>query len=387
MMPDFDSVVVGAGVIGLTVARALALAGHRILVLEKASRAGTETSSRNSEVIHAGIYYPKGSLKAELCVEGRDLLYAYCAAKAVPHRCIGKLIVATSLQEEAKLETIKAQAEGNGVHDLKWLSQAEAHALEPEVRCTKALFSPSTGIVDASNFMLTLQGDAEAEGANFAFNATCTAVQKKSSHFTIVAVDASGEETEVTCKHVINCAGHGAHAVASSAMGVEVTRLPPRYIAKGSYCSLSGRAPFTHLIYPVPVSGALGIHATLDLAGAVRFGPDITWIDSLDYTLSPDLPQQFSAAVEAYWPAVRNRTLTPTYCGIRPKIHGPDSGFADFHIQDEREHGIAGLVNLFGIESPGLTSSLALAARVAARLDVTFSNSKGARAAIPAEGV
>lgn len=365
MTPDFDAVVVGAGVIGLAVARQLALAGLQVLVIEKAARAGTETSSRNSEVIHAGIYYPAGSLKAKLCVEGRTMLYDYCAPHHVETARLGKLIVATSADEEAKLQAILSLATGNGVGDLQWLSKADVGMMEPEVTCTRALFSPSTGIVDATAFMLALQGDAEECGAGFAFNTAFSAAKKSDGVFIITATDSGGETIEITSRLLINCAGHGAHAVAQSIDGLTADRLPPSFMAKGSYCSVSGKSPFTHLIYPVPVSGALGIHATLDLSGAVRFGPDIEWIGNMDYGLSSNLPQKFSAAIENYWPGVRQHTLTPSYCGIRPKIHGPQSGFADFCIQDQESHGIGGLVNLFGIESPGLTASLAIAKRIA----------------------
>jgi L-2-hydroxyglutarate oxidase LhgO len=365
---DIDIIVVGAGVVGLAIARELALAGHSVIAIEKAAGAGTETSSRNSEVIHAGIYYPQGSLKARLCVEGRSLLYDFCASHGVEARRIGKLIAATSRAEEEKLHAIAALARANGVDDLQWLSASEAACLEPEVRCTRALFSPSTGIVDSSGYMLALQGDAEAHGASFAFRTECVSAKPQDGAFIVTARSEDGEETRIVSRRFINCAGHGAHAVASSVEGFNSALLPPKHFAKGSYCSLSGRAPFSHLVYPVPVPGALGIHATLDLAGAVRFGPDITWVETLDYSLSPQLPHMFAAAVSSYWPGVEAARLEPSYCGIRPKIHGPDKGSADFLIQHEAAHGIAGLVNLFGIESPGLTASLAIARHVAAAL-------------------
>jgi L-2-hydroxyglutarate oxidase LhgO len=253
----------------------------------------------------------------------------------------------------------------NGVDELHWLSAAEVAQLEPELRCTKALFSPSTGIVDAKAFMLALQGEAETLGAGFAFNTSYTHARRQEGVFIIAATGANGEISELTCAALINCSGHGGHDVAMSVQAYQPERLPPRFLAKGNYCSVSGRSPFKHLIYPVPVSGALGIHATLDLAGAVRFGPDIQWIDTLDFSLPPGLPKKFSEAVRKYWPGVLDRELSPSYCGIRPKIHGPEHGFADFLIQDKAQHGIPGLINLFGIESPGLTSSLAIAKRVA----------------------
>jgi len=365
MAPDVDAVIVGAGVIGLAVARELALQGKEVMVLEKATGAGTETSSRNSEVIHAGIYYPTGTLKARLCVEGRDLIYDYCASHGVETKRLGKLIVATSPEEEAKLQSIKALASANSVDDLQWLSPSDVSDLEPEIHCTRALLSPSTGIVDAQGFMLALQGDAEALGAGFAFNTRFISARKQDGFFIISASGTDGESTELSSTILVNCAGHGAHDVARSIENYAAPRLPPKHMAKGNYCSVSGKPPFRHLIYPVPVSGALGIHATLDLANAVRFGPDIQWIDTFDYSLPAGLPEKFTSAIEAYWPGVRDRALLPSYCGIRPKIHGRESGFADFQIQGEREHEIAGLVNLFGIESPGMTASLAIARHAA----------------------
>ncbi len=361
MSADFDSIVVGAGVIGLAIARELSLAGQSVLVVEKAPSAGTDTSSRNSEVIHAGIYYPTDSLKARLCVEGRELLYGYCASRGVETKRIGKLIVTTSAEEEGKLQNIRALAKANGVDDLQWLSQADVSKLEPEVACTSALFSPSTGIFDAAGFMLALQGDAEANNATFAFNATLTSAYQDGNSFVVSVQSTDGEVTKLSCTHLINCAGHGAHEIAKKIAHYPVEKLPPRFLAKGSYCSVSGKSPFQHLIYPVPVAGALGIHATLDVGGAVRFGPDIQWIETLNYDMPAGLPEKFASAVAAYWPSVKDRALTPGYCGIRPKIHGPSRSFADFKIQREDEHGIPGLTNLFGIESPGLTAALAIA--------------------------
>lgn len=361
MSVDFDSVIIGAGVIGLATARELALAGRSVLVLEKATAAGLETSSRNSEVIHAGIYYPTGSLKAKLCVRGRDLLYAFCAAAGVETRRLGKIIVATSPEEEAKLQSIKALGTANGVTDLQWLAADDVARLEPELRCSRALFSPSTGIVDAKAYMLALQGEAETRGASFAFNTGFAGAKRRDGLYHVTAQGSDGETVDITCTSLINAAGHGAHAVAAAVEGVRRAQLPPRFLAKGSYCSVSGKSPFTHLVYPVPVAGALGIHATLDMGGAVRFGPDIQWITDFDYSLPDGLPEKFATAVESYWPGVRGRTMSPSYCGIRPKVHGPEQSAADFIIHGEAEHGIGGLVNLFGMESPGLTASLAVA--------------------------
>ena len=361
MSVDFDSVIIGAGVIGLALARELALAGRSVLVLERAASAGLETSSRNSEVIHAGIYYPTGSLKATLCVQGRDLLYDFCTSAGVETRRLGKIIVATAPEEEIKLQSIQALATANGVDDLQWLTADEVARLEPEVRCTRALLSPSTGIVDATAYMLALQGEAETHGASFAFNTAFGGARRRDGLFHMTARSSDGEAVDITCTSLINAAGHGAHDAATGVDGVSPAQLPPRFLAKGNYCSVSGKSPFTHLVYPVPVAGALGIHATLDMAGAARFGPDIQWITGFDYGLPDGLPEKFSAAVESYWPGVRDRTLSPSYCGIRPKVHGPEKSAADFIIQGEAEHGIRGLVNLFGMESPGLTASLAVA--------------------------
>lgn len=364
MTANFDAVVIGAGVIGLAIARKLSMSGQQVLVLETVSRAGTGTSARNSEVIHAGLYYPTNSLKALFCVEGRQQLYDFCAEHGVATRRVGKLIVATSVTETAALEKIQSQAIANGVSDLEWLSVAQVSTLEPEIRCTAALLSPSTGILDVQGYMLALQAGAESFGTTFAFQTAFSGAEKRGELFDVFTRGVGGETGRLKCRTLINCAGHGAHAVAATIAGFPVDRLPPRFLAKGSYCSLSGKAPFNHLIYPVPVSGALGIHATLDMAGAARFGPDIQWVDCLEYGLPAGLPENFAAAIQAYWPAVDARDLSPSYCGIRPKIHGPDEGFADFSIQFDDRHGVAGLVNLFGIESPGITASLAIAKHV-----------------------
>jgi L-2-hydroxyglutarate oxidase LhgO len=367
---DFDSVVIGAGVIGLAVARQLSMAGCSVLVLEKAHAPGTETSSRNSEVIHAGIYYPTGSLKARLCIEGRKMLYGYCASRNVAMKPLGKIIVATMPEEEKKLEAIAALAKANGVGDLKWLTAGEVAALEPEVFCTRALLSPSTGIINSGAYMLALQADVQSNSATIAFNTTFSGAVQRQDAFLVRARDASGETAELACNALINCAGHGAHTAALAIEGISAEKLPPRFLAKGSYCSVTGKSPFRHLIYPVPVPGALGIHATLDMNGSVRFGPDIQWVEDISYSLAPDLPQKFSRAVAAYWPGVRERDLAPSYCGIRPKSHGPDAAFADFCIQDVGAHGVRGLINLFGIESPGITASLAIAQHVVGLLEM-----------------
>jgi L-2-hydroxyglutarate oxidase LhgO len=361
MNVDFDTVVVGAGVVGLAIAQQLSLDGLSVLVLEKAERAGTETSSRNSAVIHAGVYYPTGSLKAQFCVKGRKLLREYCCSHGVEVRFPGKLIVATSNKEEVKLKAISLLARANGVDDLKWMTGAEVSKLEPEVRCTCALYSPSTGIIDASGFMLALQAVAEARDVTFVFNTSFVASKKQDAVFVVTTSDKSGKNFILTCRTLINSAGHGAHDVVTGIQGYPLAKRPPRYLAKGNYCTVSGANPFKHLIYPVPVSGALGIHATFDLAGTLRLGPDIQWTEAFDYSMPSGLPENFEAAVHAYWPGVKDRSLTSSYCGVRPKIHGPNEVFADFNIQQHTEHGVDGLINLFGIESPGLTASLAIA--------------------------
>jgi L-2-hydroxyglutarate oxidase LhgO len=365
MSPDFDAIVVGVGVVGLAIARKLAMSGQQVLVLEAAARAGTETSARNSEVIHAGIYYPTDSLKARLCLEEREQLYAFCADHDVATRRLGKLIVATTENEIAKLKSIQTQAIANGVNSLECMTKADVSALEPEVKCSAALFSPSTGILDMQGCVLALQASTESFGTTFAFQTAFISASKREGLFDVSTHGVRGEISRLTCRTLINCAGHGAHAVAAAITGFPIEVLPPRFLAKGSYCSLSGNAPFNHLIYPVPVSGALGIHATLDMAGAVRFDPDIQWVDTLDYAMPAGLEEKFAGAVRSFWPAVTSRSLTPSYCGIRPKTHGPDEKFADFTFQFDDRHGIANLVNLFGIESPGITASLAIASHVA----------------------
>jgi len=363
-----EVVVIGAGVVGLACAAAISRRGHHVVVIERHRKIGQETSSRSSGVIHAGIYYPTESLKARLCVAGRDLLYRFCRERGVKAKRIGKLIVAVNEAETGKLEVLYGIAGQNGVHDLAWLSPEDVAALEPDVRCARALLSPSTGIVDSHAFMLSLQGEAEACGATVALSTSfrSATIQSGAMHVTLGAGD--GEDMVLACRNLVNCAGHGAHAVARAISGLDPSLLPPRFLAKGNYCAVSGRSPFSHLVYPMPVAGALGVHVTLDLNGAVRLGPDIEWVDDLDYRVSPTIAEPFRGAVATYWPGVVEHTLTPSYSGIRPKIHGPGAGFADFRIDGPEHHGVLGLVNLFGIESPGLTSSLAIGAHVAALL-------------------
>jgi L-2-hydroxyglutarate oxidase LhgO len=359
--------VVGAGVIGLAVAREFALRGHEVLVIDEADRIGSATSSRNSEVIHAGIYYPPGSLKAELCVKGRRLLYDYCRNAGVEAKPVGKLIVATTEAETGKLKAIEATARANGVDDLVWLGGPEAMALEPELRCVTAVMSPSTGIVDSHGLMTALEAEAASHGASLVLRTVFDVGTVQQQGIRVKLASQSGERLELDCRYLINCAGHGGHGVASKMAGYDSQLMPPRYLAKGSYCSVSGKSPFSHLVYPIPVPGALGTHLTIDLAGRARLGPNIEWIDQLDYAVSPAIEAEFAAACAPFWPGVSQRQLTADYCGIRPKIHGPEASFADFVVQGPQVHGIAGLIHMFGIESPGLTSSLALAS-LASRL-------------------
>jgi L-2-hydroxyglutarate oxidase LhgO len=366
-MDRVECVVVGAGIVGLAVARALALAGREVVVLEAEDAIGTHTSSRNSEVIHAGIYYPRGSLKARACVEGRHRLYAYCEEHGVPYRRCGKLIVATSEAQLAELEGIRKKAHENGVTDVTGIPAAEAMKMEPALRCVAALHSPSTGIIDSHALMLAYLGDAEAAGAMLALKSVLKGVVFTGSDFELQA-----EETRIRTRVLVNSAGFRAPSLASRIEGFPKDKVPGEYYAKGNYYSLQGRAPFSRLVYPVPEPGGLGVHVTLDLAGQARFGPDVEWLERLgapiDYSVDPRRAERFYAAIRRYWPGIAEGALAPAYSGIRPKISGPKEPAADFVIQGPAEHGVAGLVNLFGIESPGLTASLALADDVASIL-------------------
>jgi L-2-hydroxyglutarate oxidase LhgO len=361
-MDQVDCVVIGAGVIGLAVARRLAQAGREVIVLEAAEGIGTVTSSRNSEVIHAGIYYAAGSLMARMCVSGKNALYEYCRDHGIPHRNCGKLIVATTPKEAEKLQSIRAHAEVNGVLDLRMLSGDAARELEPALNCQAALLSPSTGIIDSHAYMLALRGDAEAAGAAFAFYAPIECARADAGK---IELHAGGEAPmSLECKLLINAAGLDAPAVARSIEGMPPALIPRTYFAKGNYFSCSARAPFSRLIYPVPEPGGLGVHLTLDLAGQARFGPDVEWIDRIDYAVDPGRAERFYPAIRKYWPTLPDGALMPSYSGIRPKIVPPAVAVQDFVIQGPRDHGVDGLINLFGIESPGLTSSLAIASHV-----------------------
>lgn len=360
-MEQVDCVVIGAGVVGLACARALALKGREVLILEQHDLIGSETSARNSEVIHAGIYYPEGSLKAQTCVEGRDRLYEYCAANGIPHRRCGKLIVATSPEEMPALDNAWNAASRNGVHDLRRLDAQEVHALEPALNAVAGLFSPSTGIIDSHAYMLALLGEAEAHGASLVLETQICGGEITPDG---IVLEISGDsDFRLRANTVINAAGLSANALARGLRGLP--RPPePLHLAKGSYFKYSGRVPFTHLVYPVPVPGGLGIHLTLDLQGQARFGPDVEWVDRLDYAVDPSRLEAFANSVARYWPDVDPAKLFPDYSGIRPKIGGAGEPASDFVIAGPETHGAAGLVCLYGIESPGLTASLAIADRV-----------------------
>ena len=363
MVESVDTVVVGAGAVGLAIARALALAGREVVVLESAEAIGTGVSARSSEVIHAGLYYPQGSLKARLCVEGRGLLYDFLAEHGVAHARPGKLLVATAEDQLPALDKIAAAAKANGVDDLRRLNAADVHALEPDLKAVAALLSPSTGILDSHGLMLALLGEAEAKGAMVAFRSPLVGGRVSTDG---LIVEAGGEAPmTLACRALVNAAGLGAQAVASSLGGLPASAVPPRYLAKGSYFVLSGRCPFRHLVYPVPEAAGLGIHLTLDLGGQARFGPDVEWVEAEDYRVNPARSEAFAAAVRRYWPDLPDGALQPGYAGVRPKIQAPGEPVADFVIQGPAEHGIPGLVNLFGIESPGLTACLAIGHRVA----------------------
>lgn len=367
-MDTTDAVVIGAGAVGLAVAKELAQRGLDVIVLEAATGIGTGISSRNSEVIHAGIYYPTGSLKAQLCVRGKQLLYDYCAHHGVTAQRCTKLIVATRDEQIPQLHALRAQAEANGVDDLRWLEAEPARTLEPALFCVAALHSPSTGIFDSHAYMLALQGDLQRAGGVVAFS---SAVQRMTARPDGFLVHAAGVDLLAT--RVVNAAGLSAPWVAQHTTGLAADYVPQAYFAKGNYFSLTGRAPFSRLVYPIPESAGLGVHLTLDLGGQARFGPDVQWLtvnsaDDIDYAVEPTRGESFYASIRRYWPGLPDGALQPAYSGVRPKISAPGAPAADFVLQDESVHGLKGLMNLFGIESPGLTSSLALAEYVADRL-------------------
>jgi L-2-hydroxyglutarate oxidase LhgO len=361
---EADAVVIGAGVVGLAVARRLALEGHDTIILEKNGHIGMETSARNSEVIHAGIYYPQGSLKAKLCLAGKRLLYDFCASHGVPHKRLGKLIVGHAGQE-TQLAAIAKLAVDNGVDDLKPLSKREIARLEPEVTADAGLISPSTGIIDSHQYMLALLGDR-----TLVRGADARAITPEQDGWSL-SVQSEGQEIALKARLVVNAAGLWAQSLASRIEGLR--DIPALFLAKGNYAGLSVKSPFRHLVYPVPEPGGLGVHVTMDMGGRARFGPNVEWLASndpadIDYTVSPDIAGRFAAVIASYWPGVKAEMLAPDYAGVRPKLAGPGQPNADFRIDGPGSHGLPGLVNLFGIESPGLTASLAIADHVAALL-------------------
>lgn len=371
-MDRIDALVIGAGAVGLAVGRALARAGLETIVLEAESAIGQGVSSRNSEVIHAGLYYPTGSRKAGLCVRGKELLYDFCASHGVPHRACGKLVVATQPDQGAILDALQARALANGVRVEAWTAAA-ARALEPELRCSAALWSPSTGIVDSHAFMLALQGDLERCGGLVALGSRAQAWVARAGGGAVLRVASADACLEIEARYVVNAAGLGACALASGLAALAPQYRPRAHFAKGSYFTLSGRSPFSHLIYPAPVDAWLGVHLTLDLGGQARFGPDQEWLETqdptaIDYAVDPARAAGFEAAIRRYWPGLPEAALQPGYSGVRPKIHAAGSPAPDFRIDGPAEHGLRGLVNLLGIESPGLTAALAIAENVAARL-------------------
>jgi L-2-hydroxyglutarate oxidase LhgO len=367
-MESIDCAVIGAGVVGLAIARRLALAGREVIVLDAESSIGNHTSSRNSEVIHAGIYYPTGSLRARMCLAGKHALYEYCVSHGVHHRRITKVIVATADDEIPTLKKYQEQAERNGVNDLKWLSRGEVNALEPNVVAVAGVLSPSTGIIDSHGLMLAYQGDAEARGATLVFESPVIRGEVTAAG-TVLAVGGH-EPMQIRTRMVVNAAGLAAPAVSRSIKGIPVASIPPQHFCKGHYYVLSGKSPFGRLIYPVGSGLWHGVHVTIDLGGQVKFGPDIAWQDGIDYSFDETREASFYAAIRHYYPGLRDGALQPGYTGIRPKITAQGEPAADFMIQGPRDHGIAGMVNLYGIESPGLTSSLAIGDYVAQLLGV-----------------
>ncbi len=369
-MDRIGCVVIGAGVVGLAVARAMAMRGLETVVLEGEAAFGQGVSSRNSEVIHAGLHGAPGWRKAAACIKGRRLLYDYAAQRGLPHHKLGKLLVANGADEDVLLHGLLRKAQALGVEGLQVLSAAQALALEPALRCTSALLSPESGVIDVHSLMLSLLGDAEAQGATLVCRSPFEAAEPSNGGW-VVRIGSSGgaEPFELHARWLVNSAGLQAQAVAAHIAGYPAARIPQRHWAKGNYFKLQGRAPFTHLVYPVPVQGGLGVHLTLDLQGQAKFGPDVEWVDSLDYRVDPRRGDAFYAEVRRYWPALPDGALVPDYAGIRPKLYGPGEPARDFEIDGPAEHGLPGLVQMFGIESPGITSSLALADEVAALVD------------------
>ena len=364
---DFDVIVIGAGVIGLAVAREFALQGRQVLVLERNAGIGMETSARNSEVIHAGIYYPQGSLKARMCVAGRELLYAYCDSHGIGYRRTGKLIVATEEEQLPQLDALMQKGRVNGVLDLAWCEAEELHELEPGLCAVRAIHSPSTGIIDTHQYLLSLQGELESNDGLIAFNSAVSAVEQTDFGYQVTVPGESG--TQVSAGRVVNCAGLGAQAVSHCVTGIRQDSIPARFLSRGCYFSLHGPAPFRRLVYPLPSNDGLGVHLTLDMQGRARFGPDAEWVDSIDYRVDPARAAAFYPAVRNYYPGLADGALQPDYAGIRPRVVGAGQPPGDFIVQGADEHGMPGYVALYGIESPGLTASLALARHVCTMLD------------------
>jgi len=362
-MFKIEAVVVGAGVVGLSIARALSARGVEVLVLEQEAGIGQVTSSRNSEVIHAGLYYPPDSLKARFCVQGKRALYQYCSERGVPHRRCGKLVVATSEDEGGALAQLYERASQNGVEDIELIGAERLGILEPEICGSAALVSGSTGILDSHALMLSFQGDAEASGAIVQCRTPLIEGNLRGS--SIVIRTGGDEPAEIETELLINAAGLGAWDVSKSLNGLDASTIPPRHLAKGSYFTMSSRAPIKRLIYPLPSPGGLGIHLTSDLGGQLRFGPDVEWIDDIDYTVNPERAAVFYDAIRRYWPPLPDGALAPGYAGIRPRTRGPGKPPADFVIQKPDVTGHKGYVALYGIDSPGLTSSLAIGDYVA----------------------
>jgi L-2-hydroxyglutarate oxidase LhgO len=359
--------VIGAGVIGLAVARAAALAGHDVTIAEITGGIANGVSSRNSEVIHAGLYYPTGTLRALHCVGGRRMLYEFCASHGVAHRKCGKLVVATNEAELAKVETVHAQAQQNGVEGTEMIGGNAARAMEAELYCIGALWSPETGIIDSHGYMLALWGELEDRGGMIAFQTPVERMSYKAPHWHVQF--GGSDPGTVQFDAVVNAAGLGAQALARRIEGYPADKVPRLVLGKGNYFGFAGRPVFSRLIYPTPIDGGLGVHVTLDLAGRMRFGPDVEWISEENYTVDPRRADSFYARIRTYWPGLPENSLVPDYCGIRPKLTGPGEGQADFMIAGPRSHGLPRLVNLFGIESPGLTSSLSIADAVVKELE------------------
>ncbi|WP_321389838.1 NAD(P)/FAD-dependent oxidoreductase [Emcibacter sp.] len=368
-MDQVETIVVGAGVVGLACARALARQGQEVIILEREKDIGTGISSRNSEVIHAGLYYTPGSLKAELCVRGNRLMRDFCDQYNVDYRMPGKLVVATTEEETRKLRDIKANAEACGVLDLQLLDKAASSKLEPDLNVIAALYSPSSGIVDSHGLMLALLGDAEAHGAVAAYENTVTDIELSDGFFVLTCIQANGQEMMLACRTLVNAAGLGATTLAANLQELKPATIPRTWFAKGNYFSYAGKIPFNHLIYPVPTKGSLGTHLTPDLGGQGKFGPDIQWVEEENYEVDESRKPLFVESIRKYWPGLDESRLQPAYSGIRPKVVPPEIASQDFIIHGPADHGLEGFVNLMGIESPGLTSSLAIAEKVLEKLE------------------